>query len=318
VNVPNLTAGAIDQVAPTPGTILTVSGSNATAQASSVWQESADAPISWSDIVGQTGTTLDTTGFTAGTRIRYGVGGLSQGLVYTADVQIAAAAIFTDPTDLGSKLIFWGDMTDTSVLYQDTAGTTPATTASDPVRRVNDKSGNANHIMVGGGTPGNGVLISGGVDWNNCAMLGVSSLTGLTSGMEGFTLLDPIGESNDSWILLGINGNSSAYAGIAQNGNFAAPDGTIGGTIQHFVNGTEVTTPTRDKIYDSVIAAGPGFVTRHLTGIDLTGYGATLIIIGYNTASIRFDGDVRHVVITTGLTYGERTDLLAYLAAEAA
>ena len=92
VNVPNLTAGAIDQVAPTPGTILTVSGSNATAQAPSVWQQSADAPVSWSDIVGQTGTTLDTTGFTAGTRIRYGVDGLSQSLVYTADVQIAAVA----------------------------------------------------------------------------------------------------------------------------------------------------------------------------------------------------------------------------------
>jgi len=128
VNVPNLTAGAIDQVAPTPGTILTVSGSNATAQAPSVWQQSADAPVSWSDIVGQTGTTLDTTGFTAGTRIRYGVDGLSQGLVYTADVQIAAVAELLTAGTMG----LWATVVDSLI------ATSPALDigAPAPNRRV--------------------------------------------------------------------------------------------------------------------------------------------------------------------------------------
>ncbi|MDX1489405.1 MAG: hypothetical protein R3268_14440, partial [Acidiferrobacterales bacterium] len=40
------------------------------------------------------------------------------------------------------------DVSDTSTLFQDAAGTTPVTTAGDPVRLVLDKSGNGNHLTA--------------------------------------------------------------------------------------------------------------------------------------------------------------------------
>lgn len=53
-----------------------------------------------------------------------------------------AAAPFT-PASLSP--VAWYDATDITTLFQDVAGTTPVTTDGDPVRRINDKSGNGYH-----------------------------------------------------------------------------------------------------------------------------------------------------------------------------
>lgn len=42
---------------------------------------------------------------------------------------------------------FWYDASDTSVLFTDTAGTTAVTTVGEQVKRINDKSGNGNHLV---------------------------------------------------------------------------------------------------------------------------------------------------------------------------
>lgn len=95
VTVPVLTAGSIVQATPTVGDTLTVTGSNATAKATFQWQDSTDGTTGWADIVGATAATLDTTALPA-KFYRRGVTGLTQGPVYTAAVEVAAAA----PTDL--------------------------------------------------------------------------------------------------------------------------------------------------------------------------------------------------------------------------
>ena len=41
----------------------------------------------------------------------------------------------------------WYDPSDLSTLWQDTAGTTPVTADGDPVARMDDKSGNARHLL---------------------------------------------------------------------------------------------------------------------------------------------------------------------------
>ena len=41
----------------------------------------------------------------------------------------------------------WWDPADLSTLFQDSAGTTPVTAAGQPVGRMNDKSGNGNHLL---------------------------------------------------------------------------------------------------------------------------------------------------------------------------
>lgn len=42
---------------------------------------------------------------------------------------------------------WWYEIDDISTLFQDSAGTTPVTADSDPVGRVTDKSGRANHLL---------------------------------------------------------------------------------------------------------------------------------------------------------------------------
>ncbi len=42
---------------------------------------------------------------------------------------------------------FWYDASDTSVLFTDTAGTTTVTAVGQEVKRINDKSGNGNHLV---------------------------------------------------------------------------------------------------------------------------------------------------------------------------
>lgn len=50
------------------------------------------------------------------------------------------------PASLNPELFV--DVSDTSTLFQDAAGTTPVTSAGDPVRLVLDKSGNGNHLTA--------------------------------------------------------------------------------------------------------------------------------------------------------------------------
>jgi hypothetical protein len=53
-----------------------------------------------------------------------------------------------DPTSLFSgETGGWWDPSDMSALFQDSAGTTPVTAADQPVGRIEDKSGNGNHLL---------------------------------------------------------------------------------------------------------------------------------------------------------------------------
>lgn len=46
-----------------------------------------------------------------------------------------------------TNLVSWHDASDTSTLYQDTIASTPATSSSDPVGYMADKSGNGYHVI---------------------------------------------------------------------------------------------------------------------------------------------------------------------------
>lgn len=88
-SVPVLTAGNIAEATPSIGDTLTVTGSNASANATFQWQESADGSTGWSDISGATSSTLDTSsGVADGDFVRRGVSDGVQGPVYTAAVQV--------------------------------------------------------------------------------------------------------------------------------------------------------------------------------------------------------------------------------------
>jgi len=52
----------------------------------------------------------------------------------------------------GGEVGAWYDPSDLSTMFQDAAGTTPVTSDSDPVGRIEDKSGNGNHLTQGAST----------------------------------------------------------------------------------------------------------------------------------------------------------------------
>lgn len=57
------------------------------------------------------------------------------------DILFTPGALFA-----GTERGAWYDPSDISTLWKDTAGTTPVTTAGDPVARMDDKSGNGHHL----------------------------------------------------------------------------------------------------------------------------------------------------------------------------
>ena len=70
----------------------------------------------------------------------------------------------TGPGSLSSSL--WLDPSDSSTLFQDTAGTIPATANDDPVGRINDKSGNGrNALQVGAAGTRPLLKVSGALRW---------------------------------------------------------------------------------------------------------------------------------------------------------
>lgn len=93
VTVPVLTSGSIAQASPVLGDVLTVSGSNASGDATFQWQESADGSTGWADISGATSESIDTSsGVTGDYFVRRGVSDGLQGPIYTSGVEVAASA----------------------------------------------------------------------------------------------------------------------------------------------------------------------------------------------------------------------------------
>jgi hypothetical protein len=77
-----------------------------------------------------------------GTLLTYGVTATGPGGTSAEAVSAATAAV-------GTNMALWFDASDASTLFQDSAGTTPATANNDVVGRWADKSGNARHATQG-------------------------------------------------------------------------------------------------------------------------------------------------------------------------
>lgn len=71
------------------------------------------------------------------------------------------------PTSLfaNSETGGWWNPADHTTTFQDAAGTIPADTAGQDVLRINDKSGNGNHLILAGGNISNPVLRNSGALW---------------------------------------------------------------------------------------------------------------------------------------------------------
>jgi hypothetical protein len=229
----------------------------------------------------------------------------------------APAASFTDPTDLGSKLVIWLDFSDASNMNTLADGTGSVPGDGVGVRLVNDKSGNGNHMS---NSADFGVYNSAGSYVNlNAGIVKpqkTSALTGLTSDMIVFCVMNNNGDT--SWTLAGEFNDSGAYLGLAQNGSSSATDASFGSGITYYDDGVVIGSPTRDTLHDEWQGKW-SYPEAHGVDMTITGISANLRPFFYPSAGLDLNGYARHWILTTNdLTAGEISSLRTWLAAEAA
>lgn len=223
------------------------------------------------------------------------VSGGSQSL--TAQVQ----ALFA-----GGKVGGMWDMGDMSTLFQDTAGSTPITAVTQPIGRVNDKSGLGNHATqpTAGSRPLYQVVSSYGCakfDAVDDALLFPAITFGgafntfvagkVTSGTQGIHLWRTVDSSYGYW---------GAYASASG----LPPNQVTGvGSPSYAVNGVALSPVTRGQLYSQI--SGVDSVTE-TTGIVLSAETA-LQFSGYGAGSFNFQGNAHRVLMISGtLTAGEK------------
>jgi hypothetical protein len=166
---------------------------------------------------------------------------LSLGLSLTAlrnNAGFTPASLFAGGQDGG-----WYDASDLSTLWQDAAGTTPVTTDGDPVGRIDDKSGNGNHLTqttssarpVFRESGGLRYLYFGGSQWLYRDVGPYSSGSfWLAGGMGGTTATTRIGAAladaggSTQWMPIGIISPDTSIVGIRSSGGDILAQETTG------------------------------------------------------------------------------------------
>jgi len=194
------------------------------------------------------------------------------------------------------------DMGDTSTLFQDTAGTTPVTAVTQPIGRVNDKSGNGNHATQP--TAGSRPLyqVDGGYgcaqfDATDDALLFPAIAFGgafntfvagkVTSGTQGIHL----------WRTADVNGTWAKY----KSGDATTPTGTGSGSPTYAVNGTALSPSQQGQLYTQIngvdcVVESIGVVLTAETALQFSGFAGSL-----------FTGNEHRVLMISGtLTAGEK------------
>ena len=209
-----------------------------------------------------------------------------------------------DPSALGTKLVGWWDTSDTALLWQDTAATLPATQVGDTVNRIDDKSGNGNHLVTGGAFPSAGTLAADAVDWDGGKYI-IAALSAQDTDMEIHAVVENEGDA--PFILCNTETDVGRFLGVVQPGSGSPAQSGYSGLI-YAADGTDVAFGSRQDAFSSW---GTGRIVASARNVDWSGSrGENLIVLGYrNSGTFRFFGKARQIVITRALTVAERTDL---------
>lgn len=211
----------------------------------------------------------------------------------------------------------WYDPSDTATLFQDTAGLTPVTSDGDPVRRMEDKSGNGNHAIAPSDAARPTYKTSGGLGW--------LEFNGVDNSMAApaidFTVSDKI------TVFVGVHKASDAASGTlvelsdgTAQGRFAifAPSGaaanyfwrsrgnaTVDITVTTYAAPiTNVFTGIADISGDSSIVRIDGSEITENTGDQGTGtFGNQPLNIGMrNAAQYPLNGRIYGLITRSGLS----------------
>lgn len=208
----------------------------------------------------------------------------------------------------------WHDPGDLSTLSQDTGGTTPVTTVGQPVGRIADKSGNANHLLTQAGADAIGTLAqdAGGryyVQTNGTSHGGLTGAMVLANGWECVMALQ---RDNANQIALAYGSvGGSQYFGVAQSGSGAATsDGA--GDPAYLVDGVSVASTRGDLHTALTVGAAHVVESRSLTIQAWTAFGYGLYFSTFAVTG-RFYG----VLVRPAMDDTQRAALRTWMGARA-
>jgi hypothetical protein len=211
----------------------------------------------------------------------------------------------------GSVKGAWYDPSDLSSMFQDTAGTTPVAANNDPVGRINDKSGNGNHLLqaTAGKRPlyqtasGLSWLLFDGVDD------GLATATGKTWAATSDYCLAVRSAGDPSVLAFDGTNSGTEFLGVLQSASAAANNGGVG-TPSNLINGSALSPDTRGGLFTA------------LNGVDkvFECQGAALdfsqLSIGDYAAFIT-SGRVYGIIVSSTANSAQRAAVRTYLGAKA-
>jgi hypothetical protein len=246
---------------------------------------------------------------------------------------IADSSVWT-PASLGSRLVAWWEAGDLSTLFQDTGGSAPVTADGQPVRRINDKSGNGFHQLATGAALSQTIYHSG-----TNPKITVSPATGdvrFTTSNSTITVADGSGQhtigfagkfgSTNGQILISLWDGGAANMGFLQV--------LSGGTVQnvgHTTAGGSVpdSCAAIDTVQPHVLTGRLTFAAGNSTseayndgvsdgsstfGVTLATTAVPMSLFDTPGNGVQFGGDFFAAVIVSGaLTDAEHSSLVTYL-----
>lgn len=194
------------------------------------------------------------------------------------DGGLAISSLFNTSTDG-----FWFDTSDISTLFQDSSGTTPVLSDSDPVGLVNDKSGFSNQATATGTArptwdETNGRLVFDGID-DELTFGGTPSA--FVTKTQSYTLMGWIAPSSTAvWSLLNIANSATDRHGLL---------GGSGNVLAGIYNGTAYVGQRADAVYTAgqrihvAYTHESGSVTLYINGVA-TNTGTAIGNLGTNNS----------------------------------
>lgn len=157
-----------------------------------------------------------------------------------------------NPLSLSPSL--WIDASDTSTLFQDSAGTVPVTAAADPIGKVNDKSTLGKHFTQATAAARPAFRITSGKNSINFDGVddGLASVAGLTWDASNDIFIVLNNTANDtSFVTMWDASSTPEFLGVVVLGDAGATyDGFI--EVASLVNGSTYAPNTRGGLYTAI------------------------------------------------------------------
>lgn len=249
---------------------------------------------------------------------------LGPGIAVTSASSIAAVPLEPD-LDAAIRALFendeegaWYDPSDLSTVWQDAAGTTPAT-AGDPVGRIDDKSGNGNHATQSTSTARPTLQTSGGLYYLEFVVDDFMQTAAFASPLAQPNFISLAGLLPDSTSVSALYfdglASGSRHYSYANKNSTAILVGTDGGSY----SGTEP-DGTSTNVWSFNFDGASSYLRQDGTQVATGNTGATtfggLTLMGNITpvASPHTTNMHGFVLVNRALTGGEIDDLESYLA----